>query len=58
MVCTMAFVVILKYYALTFVNRIVDNLPGATAKREFQDGRKMYVAGFPLGQVQVSLTSC
>lgn len=34
------------------VEWIVDNLPGATAKREFQDGRKMYVAGFPLGQVQ------
>lgn len=35
--------------------RIVDNLPGATAKTEVSEGgRKMYVAGFPLGRVKVS----
>ncbi|KAI8584120.1 hypothetical protein K450DRAFT_218242 [Umbelopsis ramanniana AG] len=35
------------------VEWIVDNLPGATAKTEISEGgRKMYVAGFPLGRVK------
>jgi hypothetical protein len=34
--------------------RIVDNLPGATAKTEVSEGgRKLYVAGFPLGRIKV-----
>jgi hypothetical protein len=36
--------------------RIVDNLPGATAKTEVSEGgRKMYVAGFPLGRIKVTV---